>query len=99
MGLIVLEKKIFNVFPIVSLCELYVAMTTRVPIQTAQIPYATEPCSTMGSESDCRSRECEFHPSLAPYFHLIDCEIFSLAHSPPSADSRSVISYKGKYVH
>ena len=32
------EKKIFKVFPIISLWELYVAMATRVPIQSAQNP-------------------------------------------------------------
>ena len=35
VGLMVLEK-IFKVFPILSLLELYVAMATRVPIQSAQ---------------------------------------------------------------
>ena len=32
LGLVVLEKTIFYVFPIVSLWELFVAMETRVPI-------------------------------------------------------------------
>ena len=35
LGLIVSEKKIFEVFPIISLWELYVAMATRIPILLA----------------------------------------------------------------
>ena len=39
------SEKILNlkVFPIISLWELYVAMATRVPIQSAQKPYAAFP--------------------------------------------------------
>ena len=37
------ETKIFKVFPIISLWELYVAMAARVPIQSAQKPYAAFP--------------------------------------------------------
>ena len=33
-------EKIFKVFPILSLWELYVAMATRVPIQSTQKHYA-----------------------------------------------------------
>ena len=43
MGLIVSYKKILKVFRILSLLELYVAITTRVQIQSAQKPYATFP--------------------------------------------------------
>ena len=42
--LMVLEKKTFKVFfPIISLWELYVAMANKVPIQSAQKPYAAFP--------------------------------------------------------
>ena len=30
--------------------------------------YLTKPHSAIGSTSDCRSRDCEFDPSLVPYF-------------------------------
>ena len=42
-GLVVSEKKIVYVFPIVSLCELSVAMETRVPIRPGPKPNATFP--------------------------------------------------------
>ena len=37
------EKKIFKVFPIISLWELYVAMATRIPIRSAPKSYAACP--------------------------------------------------------
>ena len=37
------EKNFLNVFLIISLWELYVAMKTRFIIQSAQIPYAAFP--------------------------------------------------------
>ena len=40
LGLVVSEKKIFYVFPIVSLWELSVAMETRVPIRHAPKPFS-----------------------------------------------------------
>ena len=44
LGLMVSEKKIFVfVFPIISLCELSVAMETRVPIQPGPKPNAAFP--------------------------------------------------------
>ena len=43
LGLEASEKNIFYVFPIVSLCELYVAMETRVPIRPNPKPNATFP--------------------------------------------------------
>ena len=43
LGLVVSEKKIFYVFPIVSLWELSVAMETRVPIRPGPKPNATFP--------------------------------------------------------
>ena len=59
----------------------------------------TTPCSAYGNESYCRSRGHEFDPSPVPYF----CGDWSwnnfYGHSPPYADSRRVVSYKGKYVH
>ena len=38
-----LEKKIFKVFPSISLWEQYVSMATRVPIQSAKKTYAAFP--------------------------------------------------------
>ena len=38
-----LEKRICNFFPIISLWEVYVAMATKVPIQSVQKPYAAFP--------------------------------------------------------
>ena len=43
LGLMVSEKKIFYVFPIITLWELSVAMETRVPIQSGPKPNATFP--------------------------------------------------------
>ena len=43
MGLVVLEKKIFLVFPIVSLWDLSVAMETTILIQSAPKPNAINP--------------------------------------------------------
>ena len=37
------EEDFFKVFPVISLWELYVSMAIRVPIQSAQKPYATYP--------------------------------------------------------
>ena len=37
------EIEIFKVFPKISLWVLYVAMATRVPIQSAKKPYAAFP--------------------------------------------------------
>ena len=43
MGLVVSEKKIFLVFPIVSLWDLSVAMETTILIQSAPKPNAINP--------------------------------------------------------
>ena len=63
-------------------------------------------CSAVGNVSncryvsDCRSRGCEFDPSLVPYFRWDWSWNNSTAILLPSADSRRVVfSYKRKYVH
>ena len=47
MGLVVSEKKIFLVFPIVSLWDLSVAMETTILIQSAPKPNAINPPSQL----------------------------------------------------
>ena len=63
-------------------------------------------CSPVGNVyncrylSDCRSRGCEFDPSLVPYFRRDWSWNNSTAILLPFADSRRVVfSYKLKYVH
>ena len=57
-------------------------------------------CSTVGKESDYRSRGREFDPGASHTFVEIDHEIISTAILLPLADSRRVVvSYKRKYVH
>ena len=52
----------------------------------------TRPCSAVGRESDCRSRDRKFDWSINNFY----------GHSPfppPSESRRLVVSYKSKYVH
>ena len=70
-----------------------------VPNQLEIYLLSKRPCSAVGSESDCRSRDCEFDPSQVPYFRWDWLSNNFSDHSPPSTDSRKiVVSYKGKYA-
>ena len=77
MGLFVSEKKVFNVFPIVSLCELYVALATRVPIQTAQTHIQPGFVAQWVVSLIADTGDVSLIPAWPHTFMEIDCEIFS----------------------
>ena len=59
--------------------------------------FSTEPCSTVGSESDCRSKGRYFDPYPIKYFHTfveIDHEIISKVILLPTNSRRVVVSEK-----
>ena len=60
----------------------------------------SEPHSTVGNMSDCRSCFASSIPAQSHNFMEIDHKIISMAKLLPSADSkRVVVSYKRKYLH
>ena len=54
-----------------------------------------QPCSSVGSESNCRSRGHEFHSDLVPYFGAV----WSWNNSPPSLFQEGLLTVSSESMH